>query len=227
MATLDKSITALAIEPLGDQVRAHYRAALAQSIAAGHRQPLVFPWGILAAFIVPTLWLTVPHTSGWLRRANWVVVAFVVVFNLRLVWSTGSPNFACGYGTGLMAAWGIISTLTLLVWTSPQEGAARIVRRKRSSRKKSDDATVANGAGENSDASQSEDLRGTRENGVRRRNAPETSPTRPGPGTPEHEPEYDYIWQPFPANSSWSSRLNWAFDLTTNFRFTGTSRDWH
>lgn len=217
MATLDRSIGAVPIERLGDEVRARYRAIFAQSVAAGQQDLLILPWSILTAFIIPTLWLAVPHTRGWKRQANWAVVAFVIAFNLRLAWTTSSPNFACGYATGLMASWGIISTLTILVWSSPQEEAARVIRRKRRM-----GVIAANGVAKD-DTTQHKELGATGENGVRRRNGFETARTDADAAVAEQRPEHEYVWQSFPANGPWSSRLNWAFDMTTNFRFVGTS----
>lgn len=218
MATLDRSIGAVPIERLGDEVRARYRAIFAQSVAAGQQDLLILPWGILAAFIVPTLWLAVPHTRGWKRQANWAVVAFVIAFNLRLAWTTSSPNFACGYATGLMASWGIISTLTLLVWSSPQEEAARVIRRRR--RK---EVAAPNGVAKDG-KTRHEEPGVTQENGLRRRNGFETARTDTDLVVTEQHPESEYVWQSFPANGPWSSRLNWAFDMTTNFRFVGMFR---
>lgn len=213
MATLDRSIAAVPIDRLADQVRHRYRAIFAESLAAGEIEQLVLPWSIMAAFIVPTLWLAVPHTRTTLmRRANWAVVAWVVVYNLRVAFTTSSSNFASGYATGLAAAWGIISTLNVLVWSSPQEDAVRIVRRV----KKVGESTT-------DELSSQRGLEGeVQENGVRHRKVNgtvKTTPTGPTPGKGSRE--YDYVWQPFPETESFLSRLNWAFDMTTNFKFAG------
>lgn len=240
MATLDHNIAAVPIERLGDEVRASYRASFAQSLALGHREPLVIPWSIFAAFILPTLWLTVPHTATHVRggggllsslrfrrAVTWAVVAFCLVLNCRVAWTTASGNFAYGYATGLMAGWGAMSTLTLFVWLSPQEEAARIVRRRKRKRMEVGDknSVAATATATAAVAHDVDKVNGeaTQENGVRHRNGLQNgAKTYSSTNTTEHdESEYEYVWQPFPADRPWSERLNWAFDMTTNFRLNG------
>ena len=240
MAALNESISAVPIERLGDEVRARYRDLFAVSLAAGEKQLFVIPWSLLAAFIVPTLWLAVPRTAGtqtarskwWLRRAHWAVVAFIIAWNSWVTLFMSSPNFATGYGTGLVASWGTMLSLNLLVWTSPQEEAARIVKRRRrrtGGGRRDKEAVVAppNGSVDHGTARPEGRRQEPHANGhgngnsLRHRKSTEIVPTAE-PTMPGQDTEYEYVWERFPENGSWSSRLNWAYDLMTSFRFVGT-----
>ena len=150
-----------------------------------------------------------------MRQATWAVMVFVVVFNARVALYTSSPNFAAGYATGLAAAWGIISTLNVLVWSSPQEDAARIVRRKIA--RTDNGGILPNGHSSHHSGQEQE----PRENGLRHRKANDIDASSLAEQTPEHDHEYEYVWQSFPRTGSLLSRLNWALDMTTNFRFAG------
>lgn len=202
------SYASVTMANLADAVRAHHRATLTADILNGDSRPLVLPYSILGPFIVPTLWLAIPHSRNpWMWRARWVVVAYIAWFSAHLIWGTSSLNHACAYAAGLMANWGLISTLNLLVWNTPQLDAARIVKRAKESN------GHANGAERDT----------PKENGHGLRHRNHTSDMRMK--YQAHDPEnleHDYVWEPFPERGTFGQRFNWALDLTTNFRFTGT-----
>lgn len=200
------------VEPnLGDIARANYRDAFAEALATGEKHPLVIPFSIFGPLIVPALWLSIPHTKRpWLYQTRWLVLGYVFWFNIGLVRSTSSGNVACAYAAGLMAMWGIISTMHLLVWTRPQFDAARAIKVVRSSLKKESNGLAKSGHGNGAPT----------ENGLRHRKGDQAvaSPVQDecNPGE-----SHAWIWQPFPADAPLSKRLNWAFDLTTSFRCIG------
>ena len=195
---------------LADAVRQEYRAVFALAVAEGRARPLVLPISLLGPFIAPTLWLAIPHSRGrWMPLARWLVVAFVISFSLDLIWRTSSTNIAWAYGAGLMAFWGIISTLNVLVWTTPQVDAARIVRRTIEADPKISPNGHLQQDGE------------VREKGLQRRDQSPDSSSQPKRGDNTTETRFEYIWQPFPGTGPFLERLNWALDMTTNFRFAG------
>ncbi|XXG94533.1 hypothetical protein Hte_000790 [Hypoxylon texense] len=110
-----------------------YRAKFRDEVLAGTKEPFLLPLHLLGVWFLPTLYLAIPHKDRpWLYRARWLVLATVVVFNLHMIRNVSSHNFGSAYAVGLMAAWGIIWNLTLLVWTKPQWDAKRVdIRRKR------------------------------------------------------------------------------------------------
>ncbi|RDA95972.1 hypothetical protein CP533_5856, partial [Ophiocordyceps camponoti-saundersi (nom. inval.)] len=119
----------LAIDAVVHQVRAAYHDAFARAVAGGRGLPLLLPYSLLGTFIVPTLWLAIPHVR-WpaFYHTRWLVAASCVAFNVHVAWNSSSNNIAMSYVIGLLAAWGILSTLHLLVWSRPQFDAARAVK---------------------------------------------------------------------------------------------------
>lgn len=194
---------------LGDIARANYRDAFEQAAARGEKHPLIIPFSIFGPLIVPVLWLAIPHTNRpWLYQTRWLVMAFVLWFNVGLIRSTSSGNVACAYGAGLMAMWGIISTMHLLVWSRPQFEAARAIKAVGSTSKKEMNGQLKIGNGV------------SKENGLRHRKGDQDG-ALVADITNVSEEEPAWVWQPFPADAPLSKRLNWAFDLTTSFRCLG------
>lgn len=197
------------MDRLRDAVLANRDLAFSSALADGRLVPFVVPYSLLGAFFVPVLWLAIPHTHRpWLYRTRWLVAAFVVAFNVNVIRHTSSARIAMSYATGLTAAWGIISNLTLLIWTRPQFDAARAVRVSGSPRP---EPAAKESAGEAS---------GLCVGGARQRrqgHVPEAGST-----VPSHE-EAAFTWQPFPADGPFLQRLGWALDLACSFRGSGKS----
>lgn len=219
---LPSNISAVPIEHLGDVVRAQYRAAFTQAVAQGQARVLVVPYTLLGPLIIPAVWLAIPHSeSRWMKLATWLVVGLAVFFDLDILRGTSSTNLAAAYAAGLLANWGIMSTLALLVFRKPQLYAARAVRQSNNA-PSAPATTLQNGhsSAVNDDSSPSQ-----RENGVHHR-----KPHREGSGqfspngrSPAIKHEGEYTWEPFPAHASFGKRLTWSLDAITNFRFTGTT----
>lgn len=123
-----------------------------------------------------------------------------------------SMNVASAYASGLMGVWGILSTLNLLVWTDPQSNYARAV-------KVTGDSTKMNGASRHHVEATNGSSKG---NGLRQRKPESASQAK---DNEEHGSLEDSgcVWQTFPENASFGERLNWSFDLATNFRKIGKS----
>ncbi|KAI0409744.1 hypothetical protein F4802DRAFT_604398 [Xylaria palmicola] len=209
-----------------------YRARILADAQAGITTPFVVPFHLLAYWIVPTLYLALPHRGRpWLYRARWLVLAFVCVFNWHMVRHVTSPNFAVSYGVGLVAAWTTIWSFTLLVWTRPQWDAKRVERRRRV-----EPEPKCNGP---TNVTQARTDENDKVDGVRSRAAharlcvAAIENTKDAEDTADIAPamaelrrlaqvqEYEYYWQAFPADASFRTRLGWAFDIVSSFRLTG------
>lgn len=217
---------------LGAYVRDIYRLHFRHELAAGTVRPLVVPYSLLGTLILPVLYYAIPHTERpWLYKARYLLWLFILAFNLHQTATSSSSNFAIGYAVGLMQAWGIIWTATLLIFMSPQFDAERVEKRKRTT-------TTANGVlvnGFSKDGSTKEqdgEVFRLRANGH-----PEQAPTEKHRGAaetakpPDDAPDediarsisqgYEYYWQPYPADAPFLTRLDWSFDLVTSFRGIG------
>ncbi|KAI2629004.1 hypothetical protein GGS21DRAFT_526966 [Xylaria nigripes] len=116
---------------LAGAYRELYRGKVRADLQAGTSTPFVLPLHLLAYWIIPTLYLAIPHKNRpWLYSARWLILAGTLAFHWQMVNNVASLNFAAGYGVGLMSAWATIWNFTLLVWTKPQWDAKRVERRR-------------------------------------------------------------------------------------------------
>ncbi|ROW11569.1 hypothetical protein VMCG_00929 [Cytospora schulzeri] len=223
---------------LGAYARDLYRLHFTHELAAGTVKPLIVPYSLLGTVILPVLYFSIPHTSRpWLYRARYLLWAFILAFNLHEAVTSSSANFAIGYAVGLMQAWGILWTATLLIWMSPQFEAERVERRKRTTTTSPEpgvDGTTASGLVLDGNAKgMKENVHHLQANG-RSRDPTETRQHQTGPKTgravveaPDEsiarslEQGYEYYWQAYPAAAPFLTRLSWSYDLVTSFRGTG------
>lgn len=224
---------------LADQYRRIYRAQFRDDVAAGRKIPFLFHLCFWSFLVIPVLYLAVPHRRRpWLYRARWLVLALCAGINLWMVRNVASANFAFAYGTGLVAAWGTIWNLTVLVWTRPQWDARRVERYPNPEYMGEDDAggegdqavsavPVTNGHASNGHASNGDTSNGHAE--IRQRKTQAAGDERTlnghaGAGAsekPEKRQPYIYKWQEFPEDAPFLTRLDWAFDIATTMRLTG------
>ncbi|KAH0491380.1 hypothetical protein TgHK011_002814 [Trichoderma gracile] len=226
-------IAKMPLQGLAYAVRTAYGDTFKLALASGAAKPLLLPWCLLGPFVAPALWLAVPHRRRtWFYRTRWLAMAFVVwsnVYHLRYV---SSANMACAYAAGLASTWGTILSLNLLVWTRPQFDAARVRRVKKGvglARAASGDADGSHGQGQLEDTGVESNSRdggkGTANGhgngsatGLRTRKIRSKSLEK---HTSPQQEEYEYIWEPYPADGGFLERLGWATDLILSFRGAG------
>ena len=216
---------------LGRDVLALYRATFKQAVADGRAIPFVLPYSLLGPFIVPILWLTIPHkTRPWLYETRWLVMLFVLFFSIHIVRTEGSTNMAMSYAAGLTSAWGIIQNLYLLVWTKPQWDFARAVTRKQPAKAQLD-GTPAATQGAVAPADEGSRIGDEDHGTLRHRKLPNGSAPIHGSADKVYSKETvrqglddECYWQPFPEEASFLDRLWWTVDLVASFRGAGRSR---
>ncbi|KAH8884464.1 hypothetical protein GQ53DRAFT_390910 [Thozetella sp. PMI_491] len=190
-----------------------YTSTFRASVAAGEARPLVIPYSLAGVFILPVLYLCIPHKRRpWLHHMRYAILAAMVFLNAHLLLRTSSTNMAGAYATGLAAAWGIVWGSTLLLFMRPQFDAARVARRRKK-RKHSDEYS-------------SETIRRGQENGHMPAYRPGEKSSGGGQVAPDESVaaaliEYEYYWQSYPENGSFLERLDWSMDLATAFRGSG------
>ncbi len=86
------------ISNLGAYQREIYTSTFQASVAAGTGRPLVIPYSLLGPFILPILYLSIPHTRRpWLYQARFLVLALMVYLNAKIVSSgTSRCQHVCG-----------------------------------------------------------------------------------------------------------------------------------
>lgn len=177
-------------------------------VASGTARPLVLPFDALGSFLIPLIYLSIPHTRRpWLYRSRFLVLALMFGLNLNMMMRAASTNMAVAYATGLAATWGLLWGMTVLVWTRPQFDAARVERRRTKHRRE-------NGSvhGEVMSGGVKKDIGDL----IMEKAPDETVAAALMDG-------HEYYWQAYPADEGFLTRLDWAYDYVTGFRGAGTS----
>ncbi|KAL6887922.1 hypothetical protein GGI43DRAFT_263905 [Trichoderma evansii] len=203
-------------------VRTAYADAFKLAVADGRAKPLLIPFCLLAPFVVPALWLAVPHKRRtWFYHTRWLAMAFIIWSNAYHLMYTSSTNMACAYASGLASTWGTILSMNLLIWTRPQFDAARVVRR---AKKDKDTGLVKVANGEMHTEMRSTGHDGGPENvngsGSELR-ARKTMSTNGDSKDETQRDEFEYVWEPYPSDGGFLERLAWTTDLILCFRCSG------
>ncbi len=84
---------------LATTYRQLYRARFRDAVSNGTSMPFVIPFHLLGMWIIPTLYLAIPHKNRpWLYKARWLVLTFIVIFHYKMITEVSSLNFASAYG---------------------------------------------------------------------------------------------------------------------------------
>lgn len=207
------SIANVSSPVLATIVRDAYRAAFKARVAAGEARPYVFPYNMFASHILPILYMSIPHTKRpWLYRARWLVVAFIIIFDLDIMKYTSSTNMSTSYVVGVHSFFGIMIALTMLVFTAPQFDYERVARRKTKKPASSPKSSKPSSRSNSPNGSGLRKRAGSKKRRLARVTAPEVNLD-----------EYEYYWQAYPEDGTFLERLSWVIDLYTNFRGVGWS----
>lgn len=243
--TLPDNLSPASLPNLGAHISDVYRLHFKHEVAAGAVKPLILPYAIIATFVLPVVYFSIPHVQRpWLYRARWLLMAFIVAFNLYETWTSSSGNIVMGYVVGLMQSWGILWSATLLVWMRPQFEAERVEKRRRRRRGES----TGHDEGENGhghavgnghvvrqsgyEAQQKQNGHAVQVNGHHQASPPaKEQQSVSGVVDPVDAPDedvarslrqgYEYYWQAYPADAPLATRLGWSIDLVLSFRGTG------
>lgn len=87
---------------LATSYRQLYRARFRANVEAGVTKPFVVPFYLLGVWLLPTLYLAIPHKNRpWLYKARWLVLVFLTIFHFKMATEVSSLNFACAYAVRL------------------------------------------------------------------------------------------------------------------------------
>ena len=207
-----------------DQLQSKYEAA----IDAGQYQPFVWPHRALGPYLLILYLLLPPSPSPAVHYARYPVFALIIYVSVTAILDCRSPAVTVGYGIGLLNAWTILWTATLIIFNDGRRDYKRIERQRRPDEAPSVEGLVENVQGDTSalDGSTTDGLKLVHPVGELPEPEPSaTTDLAPKLESPEifaaQEPipsssQEIYIWQPFPDN--FLHRLDFIFDLVTNFR---------
>jgi hypothetical protein len=189
------------------------RPSPTEAVAEERSRSFVIPHYYLVIFILPTLWLAIPHTRRpRLYQTRWLVMAAVAVINVHNVFHTGSTDVAYSIFASTMGTWGTTVCMNFLIWSRPQFDAARVLKLSRRTEQRK-------GQGSNTeDRANVVHQRNGAHNGLPKRNGMTVARARLEKNAGD---EFDYVWQRFPDDAPFLERLGWVIDLMLNPRGAG------
>lgn len=205
---------------LGLHHREFLKSQFKADLASGTARPLLIPLDLFGTFLLPVIYLCIPHTRRpWLYRMRFAVLGAMVWLNWAMMTRASSTNMAAAYGTGLAGAWGTLWGATVLIWTRPQFEGERVERRMREGAEGSGGMVGQNGHANG-------EVRKRHSNDVVSA-TPDTANDQPHTSAPDETVAgalasgYTYYWQSYPSASRLSTRLDWVLDHITSFRGPG------
>jgi hypothetical protein len=189
-----------------------YHDTFRAQVAAGELKPLIYPYHFFSLHLL-LAYLTISHTNRpWIYALRWPVFAVIVAFEVKTLRETSSTSMAIAFAAGLVAAWGIVWSATMLIFNDPERDFKRVEEKKQST-------------GHNEDK---DDGSTTRTNGhadgLRQRKQDNRNPSTDGVEIQAVKPDVagaEYYWQSYP--DSLGERLDWVCDTILNFRGPGWS----
>ncbi|KAI4243723.1 MAG: hypothetical protein L6R40_003336 [Gallowayella cf. fulva] len=209
-----------------DYFQSEYHAAL----DAGDYLPFVWPHRALGPYLLILYLLIPPTQSPLVYHGRYPLFALIIYLSVTAIYSCRSPAVTVGYGIGLLNAWTILWSASLIIFNDGRRDYKRIERQERPGGASNDQAFVENIQGQTSalDGSTTDELKLLHPVGDLPE--PEPEPSITNDITPKFEsPEiFDaqgpipssaseiYTWQSLPRN--FLHRFDFILDLVTNFR---------
>ncbi|KAK7524130.1 membrane bound O-acyl transferase family-domain-containing protein [Phyllosticta citriasiana] len=177
-------------------------------IGSGLYIPFTYPWVTFGAFLC-FLYLLVPHNhSNFLKFMRYPIWLLNASLSFYLILYSRARNSAPSFAVGLVAAWSLIWTATLMIFNDAQTDFKRIERSEGAHRRSK---SFGNGAlHKKDDDAPKADLRD------------DVDTTSELNGHASGSPAYsgNYSWQSYPI-APFIERLDWVTDLFCNFRGMG------
>jgi hypothetical protein len=184
-------------------------------LASGKFAPFVYPWDTFSAGLLFLAILVIPRLPK--RHRNMIslgVFTWIVYFCIQTMLKARCLGLANGYGIGLMCAWGMIMSVTLLFCNDVGSDLQRIEWRKVEDDSREHSNGVANGsasgAGSKKPTAEKRNVWGV--------NGPSVSVNNEKMKNSSTNP-YQLVWQCYP--SSILHCMEWTADLMTTFRGVG------
>ena len=202
-----------------DDVLREHQLLHGEALTFGNKFLFIFPHHFISVFIL-ILTLLIPWSrQGPLSYVRYLSFSCIVYFTTRAVTRIQSLGLASGYGAGVIVAWFLVWSATLLVFNNPQQEFSRIEKSTPGGCVPVASRVPSKGGG--SALSSVPPRRRDRATGFHDRphdaKDEETSQST-NVITDEPEPPY-FRWQPFP--ESFPHRFYWVLDLVFNFRGPG------
>jgi len=190
------------------------------AIASGRFSVFLYPWGTVGAAAI-ILYLLIDHRSSpLLKSLRWPVWLFNAVFSIYCILFTRARNPAAAFGVGLISAWSLLWTATIVLVNDCQTDFRRIERRERvldESPSEAQDSAISSSL-DTASASNGQPNQAT----LSQRSKTAANGAPAGAQQSPAEREGTFTWQSYPT-APFVERLDWVADIFCNFRGMGWS----
>lgn len=201
------------------QYRSQYEAAIAEGTAT----PFVYPYESFAALLL-MIYLMIPREASSLARyLRYPVFGFITYFFISTMGSCRSPSVATGFAIGLLSAWSILWSATLIIFNDAPRDFKRIERQEKWPAVDGGPNTASNGTADSAVVSGVQ----TGTSGTVAKTYLSKKPSKLSNGSLNHgggrlvfaHKTGSFSWQSSPKLIT--ERLDWVSDLVCNFRGMG------
>ncbi len=184
---------------------------LEEGLASGEYQPFIWPYHALGPNLLILYLLLPPTKSKVVYYARYPLFALIIYLSTDSILNCRSSMVAVGYGIGLLNAWAVLWSATLIIWNDARGDFRRI--EEHDGADGSLPVGQAEGATTGAEKLVDGDLRERQVDGE----------AKGSPGFPQGDKKGSdssegkvYVWQTLPP--TFQHRLDWVCDLVSNFR---------
>lgn len=192
------------------EVLAQFRQRLEELSRSGQAVPFVYPYNALGPNLLICYLLIPPTGSRLVYYVRFPLFALIIYLSVSAITTCRSSMVTVGYGIGLLNAWAILWSATLIIFNDARSDFKRIEKVARDEHESLDEDIQPTSTGAQKDIDQSARSRQKGyENGKAKSLMEEQSQSK----NPSKA-----VWQPLPSDRY--HRIDWVFDLVSNFRGT-------
>lgn len=188
-----------------------FQERLDEGLSSGEYQPFVWPYCTFGPNLLILYLLLPPTTSRAVYFARYPLFALIIYLSVESILHCRSSMVTVGYGIGLLNAWSVFWSATLIIWNDARGDFERI--EEHGGADGSLPVDQAEGATTGSEATAEGDLRERRVDGEAEGSScsPQENKKRLASSKRGR-----FVWQTLPP--AFHHRLDWVCDLVSNFR---------
>ena len=188
-----------------------FQQRLDEGLASGEYKPFVWPYRALGPHLLILYLLLPPTKSRIVYFARYPLFALITYLSVDSILNCRSSMVAVGYGIGLLNAWSVLWTATLVIWNDARGDFKRIEQHGGADGNLPVDQ--AQGATTASNSLADGELRARLVDRETKDSSHAPQEDRKRSGSTKGE---IYVWQTLPP--TFYHRLDWVCDLVSNFR---------
>lgn len=201
---------------------ARYPTEYEAAVAGGTAAPFVYPHASFGALLL-MFYLMIPSRADQLATIlRYPVFAYITYFSISTIRNCRSPDPAVGFAIGLLSAWSILWSATLMIFNDARKDFSRIERRDHPMGTDKTAVIAANGTADGSatTGAQSKSALTAETGASERQSRLGTQRSNCGLKHPVFAHKSgSFSWQRLP--ESLTERIDWVSDLVSNFRGIG------